>query len=159
MIGDRPGFDMFFSDEALQFHAVATICKYSDPRLENHMTYDDLPISKKTASGVVGVAAILFYLWLLTWAGPVKAAPGPVMGLTSSDSQAVPARIYKRGRTPIYPYWSSGPGPRGWSSYFGFVPYTKGNIENEAVQRQFYPQDQWPHDPSAPPPQPWGLGY
>ena len=51
-----------------------------------------------------------------------------------------------------------GPGPRGWSSYFGFVPYTKGEIENQAIQRNFYPMDSWPHDPNAPVPQPYGLG-
>lgn len=122
------------------------------------MTYDDLPISKKTASGVVGVAAILFYLWLLTWAAPVKAAPSFVDGLANSESQAIPAKIYRRGRTPVYPYVTTGPGRRGWTGYFGFVPYTKGQVENEAIQRNFYPQNQWPHDPNAPLPQPWGLG-
>jgi hypothetical protein len=122
------------------------------------MTYD-LPITKKTVSGVVGVAAILFYLWLLTWASPVKAAPGFVDGVANSQSQAVPAKIYRRGRTPIYPYVITGPGRRGWTGYFGFVPYTKGNIENEAIERSIRPMDTWPHDPNAPPPRPWGLGY
>ena len=108
------------------------------------MTYDDLPISKKTASGAVGVAAILFYLWLLTWAGPVQA-----MGLVTAPADASPtltkAKIYKRGRSPVYPYATRGPGPRGWSSYFGFVPYTKGEIENQAIQRSQYPQNiEWP---------------
>ncbi|MCK4275287.1 MAG: hypothetical protein KAX78_02160, partial [Phycisphaerae bacterium] len=68
------------------------------------------------------------------------------------------AKIYKRGRSPVYPYATRGPGPRGWSSYFGFVPYTKGNVENEAIQRNFYPMNSWPHDPNAPIPQPYGLG-
>jgi len=124
------------------------------------MTYS-MPVSKKTASGIVGVAAILFYLWLLTWAGPVNAAPGFFLAgppNPGSHSQVVQAKIYKRGRTPIYPYVSSGPGPRGWTGYFGFVPYTKGHVENEAIQRSLYPQNSWPHDPSAPPPQPYGLG-
>jgi hypothetical protein len=143
----------------LRFHESVTICKSSGTasEKENRMTYDDLPISKKTASGVVGVAAILFYLWLLTWAAPVKA-----MGLVAAPADAAPtvteARIYKRGRTPVYPYVAKGPGPRGWSSYFGFVPYTKGQVENEAIQRNFYPMDSWPHDPNAPIPQPYGLG-
>lgn len=118
----------------------------------------DMHISKRTVSGIVGVAAILFYLWLLTWAGPAKAMSGTVAGPESSGNQVERAKIYRRGRTPIYPYFTTGPGPRGWSGYFGFVPYSKGDIENQAIQRQFNPQDQWPHDPYAPPPQPWGLG-
>ena len=58
----------------------------------------------------------------------------------------------QRGRTPIYPYVATGPGPRGWTGYFGFVPYTKGEVENQAIQRNFYPQNTWPHDPNAPAP-------
>jgi hypothetical protein len=121
------------------------------------MTYD-LPVSKRTMSGVVGVAAILFYLWLLTWAGPAKAMTGVIAAPSSPDGHVTQAKIYKRDRTPIYPYFTTGPGPRGWSGYFGFVPYTKGNVENEAIQRNFYPMDSWPHDPNAPVPQPYGLG-
>jgi len=119
------------------------------------MTYDS-PLTKKTASGVVGVAAILFYLWLLTWAGPAKA-----MGLVAAPTNAAPlvtqAQIFERGRSPVYPYVAKGPGPRGWSGYFGFVPYTKGQVENEAIQRNFYPMNSWPHDPNAPIPEPYGL--
>lgn len=121
------------------------------------MTYD-LPVSKRTMSGVVGVAAILFYLWLLTWAGPAKAMTGVIAAPSSPDSHVTQAKIYQRDRTPIYPYFTTGPGRRGWSGYFGFVPYTKGNVENEAIQRNFYPMDSWPHDPNAPVPQPYGLG-
>jgi hypothetical protein len=149
----------FLAVLALRFHDGVTICKSSGnaSEKENRMTYDDLPISKKTASGAVGVAAILFYLWLLTWAGPVQA-----IGLVTAPADASPtltkAKIYKRGRSPVYPYATRGPGPRGWSSYFGFVPYTKGNVENEAIQRNFYPMNSWPHDPNAPIPQPYGLG-
>ena len=58
---------------------------------------------------------------------------------------AEPARIYRRGRTPIYPYYYNPGRPGGYSFYFGFVPYAPGNIENQALQRQFYPQDtEWP---------------
>jgi hypothetical protein len=120
------------------------------------MTYDP-PISKKTASGIVGVAAILFYLWLLSWAKPVHAAPF-VVTPPEPQSQVELAKIFQRGRTPIYPHVTTGPGPRGWTGYFGFVPYTKGEIETQAIERHFNPQDTWPLDPSAPVPQPWGLG-
>ena len=118
-----------------------------------------MPVSKKTASGIVGVAAILLYLWLLTWAAPARAAPGfisGISGLPSHASQAEPARIYRRGRTPIYPY-SYKRRRGGWSTYFGFVPYSKGNIEDQAIKRQFYPQDTWPHSDTAYPPNPWGY--
>jgi len=121
------------------------------------MTYD-LPVSKRTVSGVVGVAAILFYLWLLTWAGPANALSGVFTQPAGAKSNVQQAQIFKRGRTPVYPYVTKGPGPRGWNAYLGFVPYTKGDIENEAIQRNFYPQNSWPHDPNAPVPQPYGLG-
>jgi hypothetical protein len=143
---------------ALRFHDGVTISKSSGVASEeaNRMTYE-IPLSKKTVSGIVGVAAILFYLWLLTWAAPVKA-----MGIVAAPESGAPhltqAKIYQRGRTPVYPYVARGPGPRGWSSYFGFVPYTKGQVENEALQRNFYPMNSWPHDPNAPYPQPYGLG-
>jgi hypothetical protein len=121
------------------------------------MTYD-LPATKKTVSGIVGVAAILFYLWLLTWTAPAHAMPGFAAQVPNPQSPVEQARIYRRGRTPIYPYVTTGPGPRGWSGYFGFVPYTKGQVENQAIERSFYPQNTWPLDPNARPPQPYGLG-
>ena len=121
------------------------------------MTYDS-PATKRTLSGIVGVAAILFYLWLLTWAAPAKAMSGVIAGPDGPESLTQQTQIFKRGRTPLYPYFTTGPGPRGWSGYFGFVPYSKGEIENQAIQRQFYPQNSWPHDPNAPVPHPWGLG-
>ena len=119
------------------------------------MTYD-MPVSKKTACGVVGVVAILFYFWLLTWSAPLYAAPGFVAKALSHASLVEQAKIYKRGRTPIYPYKTTEPGPRGWTGYFGFVPYTKGDIGTQALQRHFNPQDTWPLDPNAEPPRPWG---
>lgn len=121
----------------------------------------DLPVSKRTMSGVVGVAAILFYLWLLIWAGPANAVSsmsGVIAQPLDATSSVQQAQIFKRGRTPVYPYVAKGPGPRGWSSYLGFVPYTKGDIQNQAIERSFYPQRTWPHDPNAPVPQPYGLG-
>ena len=41
-------------------------------------------------------------------------------------------RIYRRGRTPIYPYYYNPGRPGGYSFFFGFVPYAKGDIENQA---------------------------
>ena len=121
------------------------------------MTYD-LLITKKTVSGVVGVAAILFYLWLLTFAGPANAMPGQIAQPAELCSDLHQVKIFKRDRTPIYPYVTTGPGKRGWTGYFGFVPYTPGNVENEAIQRNQYPMRYWPHDPNAPYPRPYGIG-
>jgi hypothetical protein len=45
--------------------------------------------------------------------------------------------IFKRGRPPIYPYYYSPGRPGGYSFYFGFVPYQKGDYETQALQRQF----------------------
>jgi hypothetical protein len=33
--------------------------------------------------------------------------------------------------------------PGGWSTYFGFVPYAKGDFETQALQR-LYPQLNYP---------------
>jgi hypothetical protein len=83
-------------------------------------------------------------------------AAAPVPPAPEAQALVQQAQIYQRGRTPIYPY-SYKPGYKGgWDFYFGFVPYTKGNVENEAIQRQFYPQNTWPHDPNAQPPMPYG---
>lgn len=115
------------------------------------------PVTKKTVCGVMGVAAILFYFWLLTWSAPANAMSGVVQMPDASDGIVHQTKIFKRGRSPIYPYSAKGPGPKGWSSYIGFVPYTKGNVENEAIQRSQYPARTWPHDPNAPIPQPYGV--
>ena len=94
------------------------------------MTFD-LPISKKTLSGVVGVIAILFYLWLLTWSAPAKAMSRVIVGPDAAGMDVHHVkRIFKRDRTPVYPYSAKGPGRKGWSSYIGFVPYSWGNVEN-----------------------------
>jgi len=79
-------------------------------------------------------------------------------GLASQPSQVVQAKIYRGGRTPIYPHYYNPGRPGGYSFYFGFVPYAKGNIENQALQRNFYPQDiEWPPSMRAYGPRPgWG---
>ncbi|ODR94881.1 hypothetical protein AUC70_03550 [Methyloceanibacter stevinii] len=119
------------------------------------MTFDP-PISKKTVSGVVGVVAILFYLWLLTWSAPANAMGGVIAGPEAPGVNVHQVkRIFKRDRTPVYPYSAKGPGRRGWSSYIGFVPYSWGNVENEAIQRNQYPMRYWPHNQNAPLPRPY----
>jgi hypothetical protein len=78
--------------------------------------------------------------------GGEAAQAAPYFALTGSQASLVePARIYRRGRPPIYPYYYNPGRPGGYSFYFGFVPYAPGNIENQALQRGFYPQNtEWP---------------
>jgi hypothetical protein len=74
-----------------------------------------------------------------------RAAQLPALALPSEASEVTQIRIYRRGRTPIYPYYYNPGRPGGYSFYFGFVPYTKGNVENEAIQRWQQPQNiEWP---------------
>lgn len=115
-----------------------------------------LPCPQTSASVLAGAAAIALGLYLLTVPEPASAAPMIAAALDSQASPVQPAgQIYRRGRTPIYPY-SYKRRPRGWSTYFGFVPYSKGDIENQALKRAFYPQDTWPHSNTAYPPNPRG---
>jgi hypothetical protein len=104
-------------------------------------------------------AAGTIALGLLLCAGSetVQAAPGFVSGLANGASPVTQVRIYRRGRTPIYPYYYNPGRPGGYSFFFGFVPYAKGDIENQALQRAQYPQNiEWP-PAGAPPPRPgWG---
>jgi hypothetical protein len=108
----------------------------------------------KLAASLAGTAMVL---GLCPAAGSktAGAAPGFVSGVAAA-SQVTPARIYRRGRTPIYPYYYNPGRPGGYSFYFGFVPYSKGNIENQAIQRSLYPQNiEWPPDVPGPHPG-WG---
>ena len=93
----------------------------------------------RTIAVLLGTAAAIA-LSLAT--SPANAAP--VAGLASPEPIVVPAQIYRRGRPPIYPYYSvPRRGPRGWSFYFGPVPYAKGDFETQALQR-VYPQLNYP---------------
>jgi hypothetical protein len=75
---------------------------------------------------------------------PASAAPLTPPGLASASSIVVRAQIFQRGRPPIYPYYYVPPrSPRGWSFYFGPVPYAKGDFETQALQR-VYPQLNYP---------------
>ena len=107
------------------------------------------------AASVAGTAAMVLLLCLAGGSKTANAAPGFVSGMAAA-SQVTPARIYRRGRTPIYPYYYNPGRPGGYSFYFGFVPYSKGQIENQAIQRSLYPQNiEWPPDVPGPHPG-WG---
>lgn len=102
-----------------------------------------MPRAKRTAI-VLGSAALALGLGLAA-SESARAMPLVTAGALKEASVAVPARIYRRGRTPIYPYYYSPGRPGGYSFYFGFVPYAPGDIENQALQRGFYPQNtEWP---------------
>ena len=57
--------------------------------------------------------------------------------LVNGPEPARAARIFKRGRPPIYPYYYNPGRPGGYSFYFGFVPYEKGDYGTQAIQRAF----------------------
>ena len=77
---------------------------------------------------------------------PVNAASAFLPGLSAESASPVEQiKIFQRGRPPIYPYYYKQGRPGGWDTYLGFVPYAKGDIENQAIQRNQYPQDiEWP---------------
>lgn len=115
------------------------------------------PCPQTSASVLAATAVIALGLCLVTAPEPARAAPmiAPALGSQASPVEPV-GQIFRRGRTPIYPY-SYKRRPGGWSTYFGFVPYSKGDIENQALKRAFYPQNTWPHSNTAEPPNPWGY--
>ena len=98
-------------------------------------------IRSKTTTILLAGAAIALGFCQFTASLPANAAPlmaRPVAPASLVDQ----VQIYKRGRTPRYPYvYTRRPG--GWSTYFGFVPYAKGDFESQALQR-VYPQTNWP---------------
>jgi hypothetical protein len=115
------------------------------------------PLFAKAASVLAGTAVGL--LLILTPTGnKAEAAPLFAQALGTEVSQITQVRIYRRGRTPIYPYYYNPGRPGGYSFYFGFVPYAKGDIENQALQRSLYPQDiEWPKSMRGYGPRPgWG---
>ena len=100
--------------------------------------------SKKTASILAGAAAIASALWQVNWVEPAAAAPSFASALRAPAPILTQVQIFRRGRPPIYPYVYTPPRhPGGWGTYFGFVPYEKGDYEVQALQR-FYPQTNWP---------------
>ena len=104
-----------------------------------------LTAAERVARLLAGTAALLLGFVLAAGSEPSQAAPFPAAAPKSHASVVESARIYRRGRTPIYPYYYNPGRPGGYSFYFGFVPYAPGNIENQALQRQFYPHNtEWP---------------
>ncbi len=99
--------------------------------------------AKRLALGLAGTAGL--FLGLSAVAERADAAPVVTAGSRVHASIVEPAKVYRRGRTPIYPYYYNPGRPGGYSFYFGFVPYAPGDIENQALQRGFYPQNtEWP---------------
>jgi len=100
-------------------------------------------VSRATQLASILAGTVALAATVCLHAGPAQSAPLPA--LTAAGSEVTQVRIYRRGRPPIYPYYYNPGRPGGYSFYFGFVPYAKGNIENQALQRNQYPQDiQWP---------------
>ncbi|MFD0988355.1 hypothetical protein [Methyloligella solikamskensis] len=86
-------------------------------------------------AAVFGFALVAF---CLTAIAPKPAEAGPLsLSAPEHASPVTKAKIFERGRTPQYPYVIRR-GPR-WDSYFGFVPYEPGNIENQALRRSQSP--------------------
>lgn len=116
-----------------------------------------LLLVKKAAALVGATGAIALGLSLCAGGETARAAPGFVSGLASGASAVTQVRIYRRGRTPIYPYYYNPGRPGGYSFFFGFVPYAKGDVENQAILRGQYPQNiEWPPVGAAPPRPGWG---
>ena len=102
-----------------------------------------LPRAKRLAFALAGSAALVLGLGFACGSETARAMPLVTAGTHASIIE--PARIYRRGRTPIYPYYYNPGRPGGYSFYFGFVPYAPGNVENQAIQRGQYPQNtEWP---------------
>jgi hypothetical protein len=116
-----------------------------------------LSLAKRMALALAGTAGLVLGLGLA--AGNDRAHAVPLVTLSPQGHASIiePVRIYRRGRTPIYPYYYNPGRPGGYSFYFGFVPYAPGDIENQALQRQFYPHNtEWPPGLYGGPQPGWG---
>jgi hypothetical protein len=113
--------------------------------------------AKRMALALAGTAGLVLGLGLAAGSDRAHAVRLVTAGPPSHASIIEPVRIYRRGRTPIYPYYYNPGRPGGYSFYFGFVPYAPGNIENQALQRGFYPQNtEWPPGLYGGPQPGWG---
>jgi hypothetical protein len=92
----------------------------------------------------LGATAVIALGLCLSLPAPAEAAPLTLTKPAISAPIVEKAQIFRRGRPPIYPYYYAPPRrPGGWSFYFGFVPYEKGDYETQALQR-LYPQLNYP---------------
>ena len=116
-----------------------------------------MPRVKQMRLALAGSAALVLGLGVVAGSETASAMPLVTAGPQLEVTIAEPARIYRRGRTPIYPYYYNPGQPGGYSFYFGFVPYAPGDIENQALKRGFYPQDtEWPPGLYGGPQPGWG---
>lgn len=95
---------------------------------------------------------------ILVGSGVAQAAPLAMPELEARASLLTEVKIYRRGRPPIYPYYYNPGRPGGYSFFFGFVPYAKGDYGTQALERSLYPQDiEWPRSMAPYGPRPgWG---
>jgi hypothetical protein len=95
---------------------------------------------------MLALGGALLGLCLIGLSASANAAPPIVPSPSAEPASAVEqAKIFQRGRPPIYPYYYKKAPPGGWDVYLGFVPYAKGDYGTQAVQRSQYPQDiEWP---------------
>lgn len=100
---------------------------------------------KNMACVLVGATVTALSLWLFNWPGPAVAAPVVATGLGNHAPLVQSVRDYRGSRRgpPVYPYYYAPGRPGGWSFYFGFVPYARGDYEIQALQRR-YPETNWP---------------
>ena len=112
-----------------------------------------------SAKKMLALASAAIAVLLITPVGrEASAAPLLAQPLGAEMSPITQARIYRRGRPPIYPYYYNPGRPGGYSFFFGFVPYAKGDYGTQALQRSLYPQDiEWPRSMDRYGPKPgWG---
>jgi len=135
---DAPFSPTFFCRSLRGLLAAATLTKRSEMLMLN--LFDGASALVRAA---VSTAGLWLGIWFVCGAEPATAAPGFLSDPTSGVTVLEQAQIFRRGRPPIYPYYYSPGRPGGYSFYFGFVPYEKGDYEIQALQRK-YPEANYP---------------
>jgi hypothetical protein len=136
---DAPFSPTFFCRSLRGLLAAATLTKRSEMLMLN--LFDGA--SALVRAAVSTAAGLWLGIWFVCGAEPATAAPGFLSDPTSGVTVLEQAQIFRRGRPPIYPYYYSPGRPGGYSFYFGFVPYEKGDYEIQALQRK-YPEANYP---------------